>query len=203
MNTSKVLALAILAMGSVAQAAIVLDFESLGYTELLNINSGATLPGSAAGVWSNPIQGFQFMLPNEGVGVGFMNGTTAIGKKGWETTPLAMKAADDSAFTIEGFNAAKPNSWAGVIFDYTLKGYDAPTGGNVLFTETFTSAAIPTTFSVVSSTTSVYRVEWSGHSSTGPGAIDNIQITPVPEPSTYAAIVGLFILAVSFIRRRK
>lgn len=121
---------------------------------------------------------------------------------------LSLQAGDVLSFTYNFFSNDAANDYAFVLFDAlrlevtdlprfatTDYGYAFTTG-----TQTFTSAPAAET-RVVSLAIGI--VETTDFSGTSALLVDNVSVTAIPEPSSFAALAGLATLGLAASRRRR
>jgi hypothetical protein len=101
-------------------------------------------------------------------------------------------------------NSGTPADSTITVDNYKLFGWgsDGVTGGNLLMSSTAASTFNPT-YGTNLNTSTLAHAFVIGDSGRGMAALDNVLVTAVPEPSTYAALAGLLALGFVVYRRRR
>lgn len=168
------------------EASVIADFEGITAFDM-----GVEFPASPFQVNSQlTVAGNNLKVFGKGI---FNTDSAIIDSDGYGDTITLIFA---SAITEVGFDIGAMSPWGS---DFTISIFDAETGGNQLFSDTFTFGQVPSMgFFGINGIGEFRRVEIDALGDGTPG-IDNV-MTSVPEPS--AGLLALGALALAMKRRR-
>lgn len=212
MKTSKMLQASVAAAllsAATAQAAV-LDFDALSVSQLANTN--LPFPFNLADVYhgtsytedgfvltsSAGILPYHTLFVPDSDNIAFVDAASSYAMGSSARSITTLTAADNSAFTITTIDLARQLLLGGSVKFYGVK---ADNSGVVDQTFTYNGSWNTKTFN--SSFTNLSAVYWTqGGTLNGKVQWDNIDVTAVPEPETYAMLLAGLGL-VGWARRRK